>query len=138
MENLLTICGIDESHMNICEINGKSHFFINKKSHKFFRSARKPLKFRSDGGAQFDSKEMKNFLEDSCIQHGQSSPYNPQSNGHAKRNVAIVKHLIIKTGNDIHSPAYLDGITQIRNTPRADGVSPCQVVFGRSIRTLLP
>ena len=29
-------------------------------------------------------------------------------------------------------------MSQIRNTPRADGISPCQVVFGRSIRTILP
>ena len=28
------------------EINGKSHMFISKKAHKFFRSGRKPLKFR--------------------------------------------------------------------------------------------
>ena len=32
----------------------------------------------------------------------------------------------------------MDGIAQIRNTPRTDGISPAQVVFGRSIRTMLP
>ena len=105
---------------------------------QYFSLFGKPLKFRSDCGAQFDSREMKMFLEDYCIQHGQSSPYNPQSNGHAERNVGIVKQLILKTGNDIYSQPYLDGIAQIRNTPRSDGVSPCQVVFGRSIRTLIP
>ena len=72
------------------------------------------------------------------IEHGQSSPYNPQSNGHAERNVKIVKELLMKIDNDINSKQFLDGIAQIRNTPRADGISPCQVVFGRSIRTLLP
>ena len=72
------------------------------------------------------------------IEHGQSSPYNPQSNGHAERNVKILKELLLKTENDINSKQFLDGIAQIRNTPRADGISPCQVVFGRSIRTMLP
>ena len=32
----------------------------------------------------------------------------------------------------------MDGIAQLRNTPRADGYLPCQVVFGRSIRTIIP
>ncbi len=29
-----------------CEVNGKTHIFLNKKVHKFFLSGRKPLKFR--------------------------------------------------------------------------------------------
>ena len=49
-----------------------------------------------------------------------------------------MKKLILKTGNDISSQQFLDGIAQLRNTPRADGFSPCQVVFGRSVRTLIP
>ena len=81
---------------------------------------------------------MIQFLESNCIQHGQSSPYNPKSNGHAEQNVKILKDLILKTNNDISSKEFLDGITQIRNSPRADGLSLCQVVFGRSIRTLIP
>ena len=32
----------------------------------------------------------------------------------------------------------MDRISQSRNTPRADGISPCQIVYGRSIRTILP
>ena len=81
---------------------------------------------------------MKEFLHNYGIEHGQSSPYNPQSNGHAERNVRVVKDLLKKTESDINSQEFLDGMSQLRNTPRADGTSPCQVVFGRSIRTLLP
>ena len=105
---------------------------------EYFSMFGKPLKFRSDGGSQFDSMEMRKFLEEKNIQHGQSSPYNPRSNGHAERNVKILKELLLKTNSEIHSEQFLDGISQIRNTPRADGISPCQVVFGRSIRTILP
>ena len=68
----------------------------------------------------------------------EKSPYNPQGNGHAERNMRIGKQLILKTNNDIHSKQFLDGIVQIRNTPRANGSSPCQIVFGRSVRTLIP
>ena len=81
---------------------------------------------------------MKKFLGGYGIEHGQSSPYNPKSNGHAEKNVQIVKHLLLKTENSLESEEFLDGLAQIRNTPRADGFSPNQVVFGRSVRTLVP
>ena len=32
--------------MRFCEVNGKSNYYLNKKSFKFARTARKPLKFR--------------------------------------------------------------------------------------------
>ena len=111
---------------------------VVKQLQRYFSLFGKPLKFKSDGGAQFDSKEMREFSDEYCIQHGQSSPYYPESNGHAERNVGILKQLIIKTDNDITGKGFLDGISQLRNTPREDGFSPTQVVIGRSIPTLLP
>lgn len=62
---------------------------VIKQLQKYFSLFRKPLKFKSDGGSQFDSKEMRTFLDEYCILHAQSSPYNPQANGHAKRNVGL-------------------------------------------------
>ena len=81
---------------------------------------------------------MKAFLDKFSVDHGQSAPHHPQSNGHAERNVKIVKDLLKKTGNDINSKKFLDGIAQIRNSPREDGLSPSQVVFGRAMRTIIP
>lgn len=40
-------CKIYPGHgMRYCEVNGRTHMFLNKKVHKFYKSARKPLKFR--------------------------------------------------------------------------------------------
>ena len=50
----------------------------------------------------------------------------------------IMKDLIVKTNYDICSKTFLDGIIQIRNSPRADGLSSCQIVFGRSVRAVIP
>lgn len=111
---------------------------VIKPFQQYFSLFGKPVKFKSDGNAQFDGKEMRALFEEYCIQHGKSCPYNPQSNGHAERNVGIVKQLILKTNKDIHSKQFLDGIPQIRNIPRVAGCSSCQIVFGRSIRTLIP
>ena len=80
---------------------------------------------------------MKAFFDEFSVDHGQSAPHHPQSNGHAERNVKIVKDLLKKTGNDINSKKFLDGIAQIRNSPREDGLSPSQVVFGRAMRTII-
>lgn len=32
--------------LRYCEVNGRSHYFLNKKVHNFFKAGRKPLKFR--------------------------------------------------------------------------------------------
>ena len=34
--------------------------------------------------------------------------------------------------------AFLQGLAELRNTPRQDGRSPAQIVFGRPIRSLMP
>ena len=73
---------------------------------QYFSLFGKPLKFNFDGGSQFDSMEIRNFLNECGIDHGQSSPYNPQSNGHMERNVKIVKEFLMKTGHDINSKNF--------------------------------
>ena len=32
--------------IRFCEVNGRSHWFLNKKNHRFFKTSRKSLKFR--------------------------------------------------------------------------------------------
>ena len=111
---------------------------VIKEMREYFSLFGKPLKFRSDGGGQFDSGKMRTFLKEFCVEHGKSAPHHPQGNGHAERNVKILKDLLKKTGNDIKSKHFLDGIAQIRHSSREDGLSPCQVVFGRAVRTIIP
>lgn len=50
---------------------------------------------------------MREFLDEYCIHHGQSSRYHPENNGHAERMVGILKQLVIKTGNDITEKGFL-------------------------------
>jgi large subunit ribosomal protein L24e len=46
------ICAFSDSKiypghgLRYCEVNGRSHMFLNKKVHRFFKAGRKPLKFR--------------------------------------------------------------------------------------------
>ena len=94
-----------------------------------------PCTIRSDGGPQFRTS-FNNFCSEWGIQHEPTSPYHPQSNGHAEAAVKQMKHLLIKSeGNmDLFKPALLEW----RNTPRVDGFSPAQMFLGRRQRTTLP
>ena len=67
-----------------------------------------------------------------------SSPLNPMANGHAESGVKAMKHLVMKTGGNIRTEAFLDGLREWCNTPKAHGQSPSEIVFGRSMRSSLP
>ena len=69
-----------------------------------------------------------------------STPHYPQSNGHAEAAVKAMKSLVKKTvnGGRLDDEKFLHALLEWRNTPRNDGMSPAQVVFGNSLRTLIP
>ena len=99
-----------------------------------------PLRVRTDGGPQFTASTFKNFLEEWNVQTGFSTPHYPQSNGHAEAAVKAMKALVIKTEcrGDLSNPAFMEGLLEWRNTPKAHGCSPAQLVFGHSLRSKVP
>ena len=101
----------------------------------WFRQFGWPRAIRTDGGPQFRG-EFKEFCAKYGIAHELASPYNPQSNGLAEAAVKNMKGLIAKcqdTKEDIDT-----AIQAFRNTPRADGFSPSEMLFGRRQRCELP
>jgi hypothetical protein len=94
-----------------------------------------PKAIRSDGGPQFRDK-FTEYCRSHNIKHELSSAYNPRSNGLAESAVKNVKHLLAKCqeNNEDFQPA----LAAWRNTPRADGYSPAQALFGRIQRQALP
>ena len=99
---------------------------------KWFNDLGWPLRIRTDGGPQFRSK-FHEFCRANGIEHQTSSPYNPRSNGHGEAAVKQMKALIIKSTR--MQEDYRPAITHFRVTPRSDGISPSQLMFGRNIRT---
>lgn len=91
----------------------------------------------SDGGPQFTSQEFKVFVNKWGIDHVTSSPHHQQANGKAESAVKNMKRMMMKTQRDKTDP-YLALLEQ-RNTPRSDtGLSPSEMLFGRSTRSTLP
>ena len=108
--------------------------------HRIFKDVGVPVILRSDGGPQFKSFAFKKFIEQWGINHVMSSPYHHQSNGFAESAVKSMKSLITKIAADgnIDSEEFNAALLELRNTPNAGGLSPSQIVFGHSLRSLVP
>lgn len=99
-----------------------------------------PIKFRSDNGPQFASSQFKRFLTNWGVKHETSSPHYPQSNGLAESAVKAMKAIVKKTTTNgvIDDDACTKAILEYRNTPRACGASPAEIVMGHSLRSHVP
>lgn len=99
-----------------------------------------PVAIRTDGGPQFTSSTLRRFLARWGVEHRVTSPYNPRANGHAESAVKIVKKLITTTAKDgrLDCDDFARGLLELRNTPRANGRSPAQVLFGHPLRSTVP
>ena len=95
-----------------------------------------PQSIVTDGGPQFTSAEFNKFVEGWGIEHTITSPYHSQSNGKAEAAVKSIKKMMMKC-RESNSDQYL-ALLEFRNTPRQDGPSPAEQLFGRKIATSLP
>ena len=102
--------------------------------HDWFLEHGKPVSIRSDGGPQFRDK-FTHWCENQNIHHELSSAYYHESNGHAECAVREMKHLLGKTKS---FGDFRIALREWRNTPRFDGLSPAQWLFGRHQRTDTP
>ena len=108
---------------------------------KWFADFGIPVRIRSDGGPQFDSAEYRDFLERWGINPpGLSSPTYSQSNGLAESGVKAMKALVAKAtvNGDISGEAFQRGLLEWRNTPKAHGKSPAELVYGCQMRSVVP
>ena len=113
---------------------------VIKAIRRIFSSFGVPRKLRSDGGPQFSSAQFQDFLKTWGISHGMSAPKYPQRNGLAEAAVKVLKHLLAtatQNGN-LNSDEFHRGLIELRNTPRANGRSPSEIVFGHSMRSCIP
>ena len=99
-----------------------------------------PVRIRTDGGLQFASQEFAKFAEKWDVKHVKSTPHYPQSNGHAESAVKAMKSLLIKTSpnGNLDKEEFQIGLLEFRNTPKAHGLSPAQVLFGHPLRSPVP
>ena len=91
----------------------------------------------SDSGPQYTLAEFKDFMEQWQIEHGVSSPRNPQSNGMAERCVQTMKASLTKT---LEEGEYVNlALLIYKTTPLSHSLpSPAELLNSRKYKTLLP
>lgn len=99
-----------------------------------------PVRFRSDGDPQFASREFNQFLKRWGVRPAPSTPHYHQSNGHAEAAVKTMKKLIATTtvNGDLDDENFQRGLLEYRNTLRAGGLSPAQILFRHPLRSAVP
>jgi hypothetical protein len=100
-----------------------------------------PPSLRSDNGPQFASKEFQNFLQEYGIQWRSTTPLWPQANGEVERqNRSLLKSLkIAQLSKRDYRAELRKFLLAYRSTPHSvTGVSPSELMLGRTIRTKLP
>ena len=126
-------------HVSVCGHTASADQLTRELRHLFSLMG-VPAVLRSDGGPQFTAAKTRRSLDKWEVKHQRSSPGHPQSNGHAEAAVKAVKKLIIAAsqGGTLDDEQLDRGLLELRNTPRADGRSPAQHLFGHPVRTPMP
>ncbi|EFX62873.1 hypothetical protein DAPPUDRAFT_269522 [Daphnia pulex] len=99
-----------------------------------------PMRFRSDNGPQFDAGIFRSAMDRWGVAVSNSTPNYSQSNGHAEAAVKAVKELVekISPSGDLDTEEFKLGLLEFRNTPRENGLSPAQMVFGHQLCSIVP
>lgn len=96
-----------------------------------------PTQLRSDGGPQFNCRNMKEFAIQYEFDNVISSPGYPKSNGMVERHIQTLKRMLTKAAEDGRDP-YLS-LLEYRNMPLANNLpSPSVMLMGRKLRGILP
>lgn len=94
----------------------------------------------SDNGTCFKSEEFEKFLATNEIQHKVTAPYHPAMNGQAKRYVQTTKRALTSMeleSGDLHLNLNKFLIRYKKSPNIATGISPAELIFGRTIRCRL-
>ena len=121
----------------LCELYSTKSKVLVQEIKAVFTEFRVPNVIVSNSGPQYTSAEFKDFMKQWQIEHGVSSPRNPQSNGMAGRYVQTMNVSLIKTleeGKDLNLALLI-----YKTTPLSHSLpSTAELLNSRKYKTLLP
>jgi len=106
---------------------------------RWFADVGVPQQIITDGGPQFSSTQFSAFCKRWQVDHEQSTPHYPQSNGKAEAAVKAMKRLVQKTtvNGNLDVDEFRKALLEWRNTPGECGQSPAQVLFDRPLQSFV-
>ena len=126
-------------YVTVCPQTASADHLV-KQLRQLFSQTGVPVTLRTDGGPQFVSSTVRRFLDRWGVCHELSSPRYPRSNGHTEAAVKTVKKIVVaaSASGRLDDDQLDRGLLELRNTPRADGRSPAQTLFGHPLRSGVP
>ena len=106
---------------------------------QWFSDVGVPQELVTNGGPQFTPREFSAVCKRWQVRHIWSTPHYPQVSGSAEAAVTAMKHLVYKItiGGDLNVDEFRRGLIEWRNTPRGNGRSPSQILFGRPLQSFV-
>ncbi|XP_029639528.1 uncharacterized protein LOC115214468 [Octopus sinensis] len=108
--------------------------------HELFSKFSVPDTIVSDNGTQFVSSEFKRFYEIFTLEHKTKAPYQPKSNGRAKRSVDSFKRALKKVNKEATDKVTIQQFLRVyRVTPNPnvpEGSSPAKLMFARKVKSV--
>jgi len=125
-----------------CSTHGMDATSLQRELRTLFSMYGAPAELSTDGGQPFASHSTQQFLRTWGVRWRLSSAYYAQSNGRAELAVKTAKRILSdNTGpkGDLNTDRLARALMQYRNTPIQNlGVSPAQMLYGRTLRDHLP
>lgn len=131
-KNYLIVVDYFSKYPEVAFLENQTSKCVCEKLEAIFARHGKPNVVRSDNGPQFKSPHFRQLSKDWEFIHITSSPHYPQSNGQAEAMVKAVKALMKKNEN------LEQALLEYRTTPLANGLSPAELLMGRTLRGAVP
>lgn len=137
-EDYISVLDSYSNYLVAIPLRNKTSGHVIEKIKEVFERIGYPSVIRADN-SPFSSAEFEKFANDSNVEFRFSSPRYPQSNGLAEKGVAIAKNILKRCVEEGFKGKFQQGILGYNSSPVASlGFAPCELFFGRKIKTTLP
>jgi hypothetical protein len=137
-EDYVSILDSYSNYLVAIQVRNKTSGHIIEKLKEVFDRIGYPSIIRADN-SPFASVEFERFANEANVNFRFSSPRYPQSNGLAEKGVAIAKNILKRCLEGGNRGMFQRMILGYNSSPVASlGFSPCELFFGRKIKSNLP
>lgn len=137
-EDYVSILDSYSNYLVAIPLRNKTSGHVIEKIKEVFERIGYPSVIRADN-SPFSSSEFERFANESNVQFRFSSSRYPQSNGLAEKGVAIAKNILKRCLEEGNRKKFQQNILGYNSSPVASlGFAPCELFFGRKIKTTLP